>query len=446
MINRNKIRELEHWRQAPNRLPLIVQGARQVGKTYLLKQFATQSFNSYHYFNFEMNPKLKQLFELDLDPEKILQRFSLISGVAVGTDDLIFFDEIQECPAALTALKYFAESRPSQPVIAAGSLLGVALAGASFPVGKVSHLWLGPCTFEEYLSTIPNQNLRDGFTQAKRNLVISPLLHNLLWQEYIYFSITGGLPGAVSVFAEHRTDIRVAFSKVHEKQNDLLRDYRSDFSKYSEKENAVHIRAIFESVPTQLATVQDGSTKKFKFTGVIPNRKGFAELQHPINWLVNAGLISRVPIAKRAELPLATFSEDSVFKLYMFDTGILAAQAALPPQVIGAESYGITKGYFAENLALQGLRAATDGQIFCWMEGKSEIEFITLMRDQIVPIEVKSGQRTQSKSLASYIKRYRPNLAIKLSAREPFYDRSNRVWNLPLYLAGNIGELELAPR
>ena len=442
MIKRTKYNELLKWKASIKRRPLLIQGARQVGKTTLVREFGSKNFSKFHYINFELNSRLKEIFEGDLEPKNILKRYEATTQTSVSSEDLIFFDEIQECPNALTSLKYFEELLPQQAVVAAGSLLGVALSGTSFPVGKTEHFWLGPCTFEEFLTSGDSSTLLDAFNEVKNTLTVHPSIHESLNEELRTYSACGGLPAAIQAYRNSETTH--PFGVTREAQLELLNDYRSDFSKYSLKENAVHIRAIFENIPIQFAKVLEGSSKKFSFTRVIQGKKGYATLQHPIQWLVNAGLVYRVPIANRAMLPLTSFCEDSVFKLFLFDVGILGAQGGLPIELIQAGNYGLAKGYFAESLVLQALWQQQTGEtIATWMEGQSEIEFLTTFGEYLIPIEVKSGTNTRSKSLASYIKRYAPKFAIKLSLEAPHYQTESRTWNLPLYLSWSLRDLQL---
>jgi predicted AAA+ superfamily ATPase len=441
-MKRINIEKLISWSSKKRRFPLIIKGARQVGKTYLVREFGSKYFPNLHEFNFESDPRLRSLFDSDLNPQQIIRQIELVFGTQIKGDDLLFFDEIQECPRAITALKHFAEYLPSQPVIAAGSLLGVSLPSYSFPVGKVEHLWLGPLTFSEFLSGTEESGALEILEEAEKNLKISHFGHQRLWELFKAYSMTGGLPNAVLAYTQHKENISIGLQAAREVQLGLVRDYTSDFSKYTEKLNASHIRTVYENIPEQLSASEDRSSKKYAFGKVIPNRSGYADLRGPIDWLVRAGLIYRIPIANKAEIPLRAFCKDNFFKLYHFDIGMLGALLRLPPASIIANDYGMSRGFFAEALALQGLVADDLDYPACWMEGQSEIEFIHTGAHGLVPIEVKSSTRTKSKSLAAYIKRYSPRLAVKLANRLPEYDAQTKTWTLPLYMAPTVRKLE----
>lgn len=435
--------DLLSWSTKTTRLPLVLKGARQVGKTYVVKNFAQRNFKNFHEFNFEVTPGLKSIFESDPDPRRILQELSFQQGKQIGEGDLIFLDEIQECPKALTALKYFAENLPRQHVIVAGSLLGVALNEVSYPVGKVEYLWLGPMTFEEFLLGIEDEKGALALRKFYETLQISELEHTHLWEQLKRFYITGGLPKSVAEYGRLQSEPLEAFRVVRNIQENLIRDYTSDFSKHSAPANAVHIRGVFENIPLQLSAVHDGTTKKFKFNEAIPGRKGYAQLQSPIDWLYNAGLSYKISIANRAELPLRSFCKENLFKLFALDVGIFGAQLRLPPEIILKDDYGISKGYFAENLVLQGLIENEKDLPISWMEGQSEVEFLIVKEGEIIPIEVKSGLRTRAKSLASYIKKYRPKAAVKLWGGMPRYERTSKLHSLPLYAAWGLRKMDL---
>lgn len=427
--------QLKKWLDAQNRQPLILFGARQVGKTYSLKQFGKDHFNRAHYFNFEEDPNLATIFEQDFKVDRIISALSFHLDAPIEKTDLIIFDEIQECSKALTALKYFAENRPGQPVCAAGSLMGVKVARGSFPVGKVQYLWLRPMTFREFLLGIDDKKGYDAFGLLETSKRSEKTVHDYLWQRLKEFYVTGGLPRAVLTYQQNGDSKVEAFQKVRTLQAGLVKDYISDFAKHSGKINAVHIQRIFENVPMQLSRYFDGSVKRYKFKEALPNKKGYAQLAGPIEWLVKSGLVHQVKICNRAEIPLESFCKENRFRLYLFDVGLLGCMLQIPPAVMMAQDYGITKGYFAENFVAQALLHGQEERLYGWQENQAEIEFLKVMADAIIPIEVKAGTRTQAKSLKAYRDRYDPPYAIKISGKALHIDDKERCRRYPLYMA-----------
>ena len=432
-------KRLDSWRGNQVGKPLVLLGTRQVGKTHSLKEFGKRSFSHFHYYNFEKDLLLHSIFENDLDVDRILNELSFYSERKIDeAEDLIIFDEIQECPRALTCLKYFAEDRPGQAICCAGSLIGVKVSSESFPVGKVYYEWLGPMSFAEFLAGIDDQKGLNGLDEVREKHNPSRVIHEYLWGRLKDYFIVGGLPGAVDIFREHIKEKNLAFEKARKLQKDLLRDYVSDFAKHAGKLNATHIQAVFENIPMQLSENIDGSVKRYKFGNVIKNKRSFAELEGPIDWLVKAGLAIKVRICNRAELPLESFCVTNRFKLYLFDSGLLGCMLNIPISALLTENYGMTKGYFAENLTAQAFNRGSDEHLYSWQESKSEIEFLRVIDDTLIPIEVKAGIRTKAKSLQSYRQRYRPEYAIKISAKPLQIDKATGYYHYPLYMAWDI--------
>lgn len=434
---RSLILELSKWKNRTERLPLIVMGARQVGKTFLLRAFAEQEFLTHYYFNFESDARLRLIFDGDLNASRILNELSLFRREPLDHNALFIFDEIQECPRAISALKYFAEELPQVALVCAGSLLGVALSEESFPVGKVEYLTLQPFSFSEFLLGINDTEGHQAYSDILSTGAASPAVHTELWNQLKKYYVSGGLPRAIAQLADSKNAplTHEQGERISSILNALRLDYFADFSKHSGKTNALHIRAVFENLAHQLGATQDLSTKRFSFSNVIARKKGYAALQHPIAWLVKSGLVTQVPIVNRAELPLVAFATQSTIKLYPFDLGLFAVQASLPWQAILQQDYGQSKGYFAETLVLQGIQSFKP---FCWMEGQSEIEFLIVLNGEIVPIEVKSSTRTQAKSLSTFRKKYSPKRSIKFSNTLPLLDRETNILHLPLYLAWDV--------
>lgn len=429
--------KLEAWLKAPNKKPLILKGARQVGKTFVVMEFGKTHFERFHHFNFEENKELKGIFEKNLDPRRIIEELSYVRQIPININsDLVFFDEIQECPKALTSLKYFCEGMPGLSLVSAGSLLGIKLSEESFPVGKVDFLHLYPMNFREFLEANVSEMLLNAYDSASIENSPSDIAHQKLWAELLNYYVTGGMPQVVQIYVNNKTDKLSAFEEIRRAQKALIESFNKDFAKHSGKSNSVHIVSVFENIPMQLAAEVDGSTKRFRFNDVIPGKKGYNGLRGPIDWLGNAGLVIKVGICNRAEVPIRAFCKNNIFKLFLFDTGLLGAMLGLPIQSILQQDYGMTKGYLAENFVAQEFLAGGREELYSWAERNSEIEFLIYEDDKIVPVEVKAGHRTQAKSLQQFLMKYAPQKAYKLSAKQ--FSRTNTVINAPLYLAGKI--------
>jgi hypothetical protein len=405
------------WKQSQDKSPLIVKGARQVGKTFIIKGFGENEFPNCHVFNFEKDKQLAVIFEENLDPNRIVRELSLYSGKVIDTQhDFVFFDEIQECPKALTSLKYFCEDLPYLHLCCAGSLIGISLASESFPVGKVDFLTMYPMTFLEFLDALGDAMSLEIMNDLQSSKKQSQMAHKRLWNQLKIYYFTGGMPKVIDVYRQSYEDnISKAILKTRSTQQSLIESYFKDFAKHSGKINVMHIASVLEDVPMQLSKNMDGSVKRFRFKGVIPGKKSYTDLQGPIDWLEKAGLLIKVKICNRAEIPLESFCKNNIFKLYLFDIGLLGSLLDLPENRLLLQDFGIARGYFAENFVAQELWASGLSKLHGWQSRNSEIEFILQMNDRILPVEVKSGKRTQAKSLQQYIMRYSPEIAIKLS-------------------------------
>jgi predicted AAA+ superfamily ATPase len=424
--------KLKNWLVSPTRKPLIINGARQVGKSTVLKKFGTENFSRLHYFNFEVDNKLKILFENTLDPKEIIKSLMIERNIEINAaTDLIFFDEIQVCPKALHSLKYFYENTPDYKVCAAGSLLGVQLSDDSYPVGKVDELHMFPLTFEEFLLAHGQELLI-----KELNLKVSEYLHLKLWEFWRLYLVVGGLPEVVSIYLNNQDQITLALTKVREKQNLIVNEYLRDMSKYSGKANALHLERIFREVPIQLARNQDSSVKRFKFVGVIPSVSQYSRFASAFDWLKAAGLIFKVPIIDLVEIPLIQHASESRFKAYLFDVGILGALADIPPKVLLDFKFDTYKGYFAENFILQELRARGIENVYCWHGSQAEVEFLVTTFSGILPIEVKAGSVKKAKSFNSYIKKFQPEKGYIFGATTPRQD--GVVFREPLYRVGVV--------
>lgn len=430
--------DLLAWKNSAGRKPLVVRGARQVGKTYSLKEFARSQFRAFHYLNFEEDPRLADIFEGSLEPGRVLDemRFRLNRNIDAGRD-LIILDEVQRCGRALTSLKYFCEEMPEAAICAAGSLLGVTLSADSFPVGKVTFLDLHPMSFVEFLEGIGEELAASLHRGHDPRMPYPRSGHERLWELWKQYLVVGGLPAAVVAFAHDRTNLFEATRRARDVQRDLVRAYLADIAKHGGKVNALHIERVWQSVPAQLARAHDGSAPKFKFRDVVPGIRGYARLAGPIDWLQAAGLVLRTSMIEAPSIPLSGFAYENRFKLYLFDIGMLGALADIPPAILLRYGFGSYQGWVAENAVAQALHTAGVRNLYCWTGRTSEVEFVVQAGAGVVPIEVKSGATTRSKSLGVYEQKYSPPLAVVLSARNS--SRSPGRMRMPLYAAARVG-------
>lgn len=431
------MKELLKWKGGDGRKPLILKGVRQTGKTHLLKEFGKLHFPRYHYFNFEKDPKLAKIFEPDLIPQRIIEALSFHLDHPIDiTTDLLIFDEIQECPKALTSLKYFSEDCPDLYLCGAGSLLGVHLNSGSFPVGKVTFQTLRPMSFEEFLMANEDPKSLQVIRNLKPTDKIPEIVHEHLWEQLKHYFIVGGLPEVVASYCEKKGDLFEAFTLVRKKQEDLLNTYYADIAKHSGKVNAMHIDRIFQAVPAQISQIQDGSIARFKFKGVIPGISHYDRLAGAIDWLERAGLVLKVHIVNTGLFPFKGYSKENIFKLLLFDIGILGSMSGLPPKVILEYDYGSYKGFFAENFVAQELIGHETDALYSWQENNSEVEFLKDFEGKVIPIEVKSGSITKAQSLDIFARKYKPPFQVILSGRSLNIQPSSRTHYYPLYLAG----------
>jgi hypothetical protein len=427
------------WKDSPGRFPLLLKGARQVGKSYILQEFGENEYPDHHIFNFEQDRKLSAAFGNDLNPERIISELSIHSGKRINIDkDLVIFDEIQECPGALTSLKYFYEKMPQLALCCAGSLIGIKLSTGSFPVGKVDLFNLHPMSFEEFLMALNDAIALELYQHSDSVDTHSEIVHQKLWGCLREYYVTGGMPHVVSTYLTYRDDPAEAMKRARYVQKKLVEGYNNDFAKHSGKTNSMHIVSVFENVPVQLSTNIEGSVRRYRFKGVIPRKKGYAELQGPIDWLEKAGLIIKVKVCKKAGIPLESFCRNNMFKLLLFDIGLLGCMLDLPVNLIYSQDYGTAKGYFAENFVAQEFTASGVSKLYSWTQGASEIEFLRVINEALVPVEVKSGTRTQAKSLRQYILKYSPKRAVKISAKPLNRIKGRVLQNYPLYLSAKL--------
>jgi len=436
-MKRTITESLHSWKSSANRKPLILRGARQVGKTYILKEFGGAAFPFYHYVNFEKDERLGRIFEQDLKPERILNELQFYLDRPIDRRrDLVIFDEIQRSPRALTSLKYFFEEMPELALCAAGSLLGVALQPDPFPVGKVHFLDMYPLSFAEFLDGGGKERLAGVMREQDLTQPFPETAHEQLWGLWKHYLVVGGLPDAVNLYRERQGNLYEAVQAVREVQRDLLDAYLVDMAKHSGKTNALNIEKLWRNVPAQLARAQNGAAGKFKLREGIPGIRGYERLSASLDWLECANLLIRTPIIDAVGIPLSGFVKENCFKLYFFDVGLLGAASGIAPATFLNYDFGSYQGYVAENFVAQELRAAGDKTLHCWQGRTAEVEFLLEREGEVVPVEVKSGWVTQSKSLKVYTERYHPPRAYILSANNIRHGNINRY--LPLYTAGLI--------
>ena len=426
-------KKLTKWKRAKNRKPLILHGARQVGKTYTIRKFADTNFKTVHYFDLEeQKSNLEGIFE-DLRVAEIIKKLSFISGKTLSPKkDILIFDEIQAIPRAITSLKYFKEEMPELAVVAAGSNLGITISESPFPVGKVECLTMYPMNFLEFLEGTGETSAYQ-FLETFSGQVLDDVYHKRFFELLKIYFITGGLPEVITIYKENKGDILTALKAVREYQHQLLLHYERDFSKYSGAVNSRHIERVFNAIPAQLSKTQSGNSKKFKFKDVISKGfRSYEDLANPINWLVKTGLAFSVNIIEHPKIPLLSCVSENNFKLFLFDVGLLGAMVGLSPSEIMVYDYGSYKGYFAENFILQELISYDFNKITSWVGRTSEVEFLLQNKRRIIPIEVKAGTNTKSKSLLAYIMKYHPKISVKFTGKK--YGFYKNIYTFPLYM------------
>lgn len=436
MLQRLLLKDLVSWKRQATRKPVLLDGARQVGKSWLIdKLFGPDRFRKVHKLDFRSESGLAGLFAESLDPGDILSNIELHLNQEIDIEqDLIFFDEVGECQRAIDSLKYFAEQLPQAFVCASGSNIGLI---DSFPVGKVQQLELFPLCFEEFLMAADQPRLLQAFQEQQK----SQTIHQLLWSQLLDFYFVGGMPEAVTSWFRGGGSTHERTQNISRIHQDLITGYKRDFGKYAGKYHAQHIEAIFQNVPRQLAASQDDSVQRYKFKDVIAKKQRYRELQGPINWLEKARLVWKChPIDGRPEVPLMTRARANMFKLYLFDVGLLGHMLDMTyaDQINQGTSY---KGYIAENFVLTELRTHIGYPLYSWEQARAEVEFLHRCADgEVIPVEVKSGKRTKARSLRSYMDRYKPSRAIKLiGGLGGKTDGALEVW--PLYYAQYLRDL-----
>lgn len=432
---------LINWKNKKHRKPLMLQGARQVGKTYLLNLFGGNHFNRYHYFDLEeQKTDLEPIFnDSSLIPVDLLNKLSFVSGKSIDSKtDLLVFDEIQAVPRAITSLKYFHQQMADLAIATAGSNLGVASSEEPFPVGNVECVDMYPMNFEEFLLGT-GMNMEYEFIKNFNGEEIIDTQHKRLFELLKIYFITGGLPEAILEYSNKKDRLLEALKNVRSLQKQLLIHYERDFSKYSGATNSRHIERVFNAIPQQLANTQEKNSKKFKFKDVISRGyRNYDSLADPIDWLVKAGLALKILTNEHPSIPLSAGTSESNFKLFLFDIGLLGAMTGLAPESIMRYDYGSYKGYFAENFVLQELYSYSFNDVVTWSGRTSEIEFVVDINGKIIPVEVKAGTNTKAKSLSAFINKYNPDYSVKISGKKYGYAAKDNIYNYPLYLISKL--------
>ena len=430
-MKRYALESLKKWKNGANRKPLILYGARQVGKTWLMKEFGRTEYRSVIYLDFDENRNLGDFFQQDLDTGRIIRAIESFSNTEITpADTLIIFDELQECQRAKDSLKYFRENAPQYHIVAAGSFLGVAT--GKFPVGKTDRLTLYPMSFYEFLEAIGREKLAETIKSRDRPLLesLSALLVEML-KTYFY---VGGMPEAVGIYAQSKN-----LPKVREVQKEILQNYKSDFSKHINPHEISKVRMLWDSIPVHLAREK----KKFVYRDVKTGGRA-SEFENALDWLINTGLVYKISRALTPMIPLARGEEREAFKLFMLDTGLLCAKTNVDLTAFyeaGANILHDFHGAMAEQYVCQELKAACENPLFYWgrEKGAAEIDFIMQYKNEIIPIEVKSEKNTQSKSLKVYMAAYNPKIAVRTSLKNP--GNSGSLYSIPLYMIASLADI-----
>ena len=436
-MKRLLLEKLLSWKNRPQRKPILLDGARQTGKSFLLEKLFGDYFEQVIRLDFLEQPSLANLFSESLNPEDILENIELELNVSIDrTNSLIIFDEIGECQAAINSLKFFSEQCPELYICASGSNIGLL---GSFPVGKVELLELYPLTFEEFLWASEQNPLINAFNQIN----LGKIAHGKLFSLLLDYYFVGGMPEAVNEWFETSGDIGILerTKRVEQIHASLISGYERDFGKYSDKISSQHIQAVFHNIPIQLSRNIDDSVKRFKFKDVIEKKSRYQELAGPINWLDKCKLLSKCqPIDCQPSSPLPALAKENIFKLFLFDVGLLGNILGLSYKEHRDQSFNY-KGYIAENFVQNELVAQYGSPTYSWEYARSEIEFLFKSDNgMIIPIEVKSGKRTRAKSLATYVQRYQPEKTIKLIGSSGSLE-NHEALVLPLYYASKIEKL-----
>ena len=429
-MKRNAIEALIAWKNDEERKPMVLKGARQVGKTWLMKEFGKSYYENYVYFNFDEEDELQSIFEVNKNPKRIIELLSLVAGEKIlpGTT-LVIFDEIQECPSALNALKYFKEKASEYHVIAAGSLLGTLLAQPkSYPVGMVNLLDIHPLTFDEFLDAT-DEALYAYYQSITKEQTIEEIFHNRLMEAYNNYLIIGGMPECVASWVKHKDPARIM-----QIQKELVQIYENDFSKHNGKVNSGRILQVFRSIVTQLAKPNE----KFMY-GAVREGGRARDFEEAIEWLVSAGMLNRVYNLSKLEHPLSAFRKMDQFKLFVFDTGLLKYMAGIDNSAILLKTDYQFKGPLTENYVLQQLIGQFDVDPHYYSDRSGEIDFVLQNGTSIIPVEAKGREDKSAPTFKRYVNEHLPEHAVRCSKRG--YRKDGYITNMPLYLARKMKDL-----
>lgn len=429
------IEKLLKWKEGKRRKPLIIEGARQVGKTWLMKEFGRQAYADTVYINFDSNSRMAELFASDLDTERLIMGLELYTGHKIDPDNtLLIFDEVQEVPRALTALKYFYENAPQYHIVCAGSMLGIALhEGTSFPVGKVDFLKLYPLSFREFLMAEGKERFAELLDKRNFGMITSFRQTYIDTLKHYYF--VGGMPEAVQSFVENQD-----FNEVREIQKRILAAYEQDFSKHAPNEIVPKIRMLWNSIPSQLAK----ENKKFIY-GLVREGARAKEYETAIMWLSDCGLVHRVSRVNAASIPLKAYEDLKAFKLFMVDVGLLGCMTGLHQRTLldGNDLFKEFKGALTEQYVCQQLKTVEGLSVYYYTNdrGSCEVDFIVDTGQQIIPVEVKAEVNLRAKSLRTYQERFSPDVAVRTSMAD--FKKENWLVNLPLYAVEKIADIDM---
>lgn len=427
-MERSVMAELELWKARADRKPLVLRGARQVGKTWLMREFGRRFYENVVYCNFDETAGLKSLFAQTKTPARILEMLSLLHGEPIREGrTLLIFDEVQECPDALNALKYFREQAPDYHIIAAGSLLGTYLAEPySYPVGQVDLLSIYPLTFAEFLAAV-DEKMAAVYAALEPGVTVPELFHERLMEMYRQYLIIGGMPECVAAWADGRNPRRV-----RELQRAILALYQNDFTKHNRRVNAARILMVYRSIIPQLSREQE------KFTyGLVKKGARAREFEEAVEWLVSAGIVHRIYNVSQPGYPLKAYEVQNHFKLFFLDTGLLNAMGEVENEALLFDRDFPFKGAMTENFVLQQFMGKLPAQPHYYApDAQHEIDFLMQYRGEIIPVEVKAGTMKQATSFKRFLEKHHPKVAIRYSGRNLRTDGA--FTNLPLYLAGRM--------
>ena len=424
--------KLVKWKESKNRKPLILRGARQVGKTFILKEFGEKYYDSVAYFNFDHDDGLSSLFNNTKDPKRILEQLALISGKKINPETtLIIFDEVQECPDALNSLKYFKEEAPSYHVVCAGSLLGIKLSKTSFPVGKVEFLDMYPMTFSEFLLADNLENLVNLMKETKNIKAFPKIFEDMLIEKLKIYYIVGGMPEVVYSWVNDK-DIE----KVNKIQKDILDSYENDFSKHVDSKEANKISLIWNGIPSQLAR----ENKKFVYQ-VVKDGARAREYEGALNWLNDANLIAKCYLVSKCSFPLKAYEDLSSYKIYMNDVGLLRRMSNLDSKIIleGNKLFEEFKGSFTENYVANVLNYLLNEAPHYYIFNRNEIDFVIQKSNKVIPIEVKSDKSTNHNSLTKYNNMNNNEISFRFSLNN--LNKDGKIINVPLYFLEYIDNI-----